>query len=126
MIKGTGTDIVDIDRMDAIVKKYGDLFLNKIFTKTEIDYCASKPVAAVRYAGRWAVKEAFYKALPPSCQRFCFWKSIEVVTDHKTGAPSLCICSTQLKTLMKEAGIENSFISLSHEKKFCIAFAVLE
>ena len=126
MIKGTGIDIVDIDRMEAIVKRYGDLFLNKIFTKTEIAYCASTPVATLRYAGRWAVKEAFYKALPASCQKVCFWKSIEVVTDHTTGAPSLSVCSEQLKTMMKNSGIDNTFISLSHEKKFCIAFAVLE
>lgn len=63
MIKGIGIDIVEIKRIQKLIKQYGDRFLTRTFTEKEIQYCQCKPEPAQHYAGRFAVKEALIKAL---------------------------------------------------------------
>ena len=65
-----GTDIIEVARIENLIKEKGDKFLNKIYTQREIDYCESKgPNKYQHYAGRFAAKEAITKAIgnsPPS------------------------------------------------------------
>ncbi|HJO77462.1 MAG TPA: holo-ACP synthase, partial [Pelagibacteraceae bacterium] len=62
-IFGIGTDIVNIKRMEKSLKKYGNKFKNKIFSKNEISYCEKKKNSSASYAKRFAAKEALTKAL---------------------------------------------------------------
>ena len=62
-IFGIGTDIVNIDRIKRSIKKHGNKFINKIFSKNEILYCMNKKNPIPYYAKRFAAKEAFSKAL---------------------------------------------------------------
>ena len=62
MIKGTGIDIVEIDRFNDAVAKWGDSFLGKIFTKEEIRYSSKRRFSGQHFAARFAAKEAIMKA----------------------------------------------------------------
>jgi len=126
MIKGFGIDIVDIDRIAGMIDKYGRVFLDKVYTEAEIAFCGGMARPPVHYAGRWAIKEAFYKALPPECQHFSSWKSIEAVPGHDSRASAINVKSAELKAKMDDCGIASIFFSLSHEKTHCVAAVVLE
>ena len=125
MIKGIGIDVVDISRIERLVQKYKNNFLKKVYTHSEIEYCKKMARPAIHYAGRWAAKEAFYKALPLSCQKSSTWKSIEIITDER-GKPVITICSDTLQKLLKKEGITMCHVSISHEKKYCMACVILE
>ena len=121
MIKGLGTDIVDIGRIESLIAKYGEHFLNKVFTPSEIAYCSSRARPGLHYAGRWAAKEAFYKALPRVCQPLSTWKSVEIGVEQGSGAPVLSILSAALRQSFSKQGISAWYVSISHEKQVCIA-----
>jgi holo-[acyl-carrier protein] synthase len=125
MIKGIGIDIVEIGRIEKMIRTYGNQFLGKVFTEAEIAYCQRMARPALHFAGRWAAKEAFYKALPQGCQRVSAWKSMEV-TAAGSKAPSVSVLDAALARAMKKSGVKKSLISISHEKSMCVAMAVLE
>jgi len=126
MIKGIGTDIIDINRIKTVIDRYGSGFLTRIFTRDEIELCGSKANAWVHFAGRWAAKEAFYKSLPLSCQSVSSWKSIQVLSAYGSEKPGVEVCSTFLKRRLLQEDIVDIHLSISHEQLFCIAFVVLE
>jgi holo-[acyl-carrier protein] synthase len=125
MIKGIGIDIVEISRIEKMIRTYGSQFLRKVFTETEIEYCRKMAKPPVHFAGRWAAKEAFYKALPQECQKISGWKSVEVVAEG-TKTPALSVCDAALAKAMKKNGVEKSHVTMSHEKSVCVALTVLE
>jgi phosphopantethiene--protein transferase domain len=126
MVKGIGVDIVEIERIASLVRKYGEHFLQKVFTGAEIAYCRSKAFPALHFSGRWAAKEAFFKALPASCQSLSGWTSIEVLPDdHNHDKPVLTLCSATLSAELKKHSIDSMMVSISHEKTICVAFVVL-
>lgn len=125
MIKGIGIDIVDIGRIERLVQRYKNHFLEKVFTPSEIEYCEKMAYPALHYAGRWAAKEAFYKALPLSCQQSSSWKSIEIKATER-GKPTIAICSDTLQQLLKKEEIAFCHVSISHEKKYCMACVISE
>lgn len=126
MIKGIGIDIVEIRRLERNIKRFGDNFLKKVFTDNEIIECKNRFDAASRFAGRWAVKEAFYKALPLECQKFSLWKSIEILKIDKTNKPVVEVLDEKLKKKLRAHKIRISHCSISHEQNYCVAIAVLE
>ena len=125
MIKGFGTDIVEICRIERLIEKYSAHFLEKVFTPSEITYCSKMANPAIHFAGRWAAKEAFYKALPISCQKHSNWKSIEIIK-AEAGKPQIQICTNILCNSLEKAGITVYHLSISHERKYCIASVILE
>jgi len=125
MIRGIGTDIVDIDRIDGLIQRYGDTFLRKVFTAKEISYCSSMARPAIHFAGRFAVKEAFYKSLPTDLQSHSMWKSIQTLSAEHGGRPRIDIVDEKLSALLSSGGFE-IHVSISHEKHVCVAMVVLE
>lgn len=121
MIVGTGVDIIEIDRIRKSIEKFGDRFLNKIYTKTEIEFCSSKADKYRRYAARFAIKEAVYKAVMKYDATIA-WLDISVQNDSD-GAPVLEELSKI--TAIKQAGIR-IHISLSHCNTFAVATAIAE
>ncbi len=115
-IAGIGIDIIEIDRIKAAVKQFGDSFLKRIYTAKEINYCRSKNT--LRYpelAVRFAAKEAYVKALG-SGMRKIFWKDIEVIND-RLGKPELVIKGKKKPKV---------FVSLSHSQAFAVANVIIE
>ncbi|MBD3391463.1 MAG: holo-[acyl-carrier-protein] synthase [Chitinivibrionales bacterium] len=125
MVTGTGIDIVDIQRIERLIGRYGDHFLNKVFTAAEIKYCRSRARPGPHFAGRWAAKEAFYKALPASCQARATWRAIEIVPVPETGGrPRIAVVSESLGRELASAGIASFHVSISHEKSVCVAMVI--
>lgn len=124
MVKGIGIDIADISRIETLISKYSGSFVKKVFTEPEITFCSKMANAAIHYAGRWAAKEAFYKALPASCQKVSFWKSIEIIKG-KMGKPEIIICCDKLKQQLEKEAVTTWLVSISHERRYCVAQVLL-
>jgi len=126
LIRGIGIDVVEIGRIKDMMIKYDAHFLEKVFTPGEIRYCGSRAFAEIHYAGRWASKEAFYKALPGNIQPESSWKSIEILPDESSGKPHIRILSDSVKRLLRDEGITACHLSISHERSICTAIVILE
>ena len=126
MIVGIGVDICDVKRMAKITEKpHWDNFRKKVFSVAEIEYCQKMKNASPHLAVRWAVKEAFYKALPDDLQKYSSWKSIEYLNDGEK-KPTVRVCDEKLATALKNQKISKIHCSVSHEKEVCIAQIILE
>lgn len=88
MIIGIGIDLVDIRRIERLIQRFGDPFLQKIFTKEERAYASASPHPSQAYANRFAAKEAASKALGTGMREGIGWQDIEIIR-APTGAPSL-------------------------------------
>ena len=82
-----GTDIVEVDRINKLLLKSGELFKNKVFTTLEQNYCDSKSTPSIHYAGRFAAKESIIKAVKSSGYKNPIpFKDIEILPSD-SGAP---------------------------------------
>ncbi len=122
MIYGTGIDIVKNERIKEVADKWGNKFLERVFTEDEQRYCYSKAYPYSSLAARFAAKEAFIKAL--SSTTGISFRDIEVVL-CKDNKPSLKLYNLAEKYFAKNR-IINSHLSLSHEREYSIAMVVLE
>jgi len=114
---GIGTDIESIDRFSQADHTPNSPFLNKIFTKNELEYCFSKKTAAPHLAARYAGKEAIVKALASIGKANPSYKEIEIV-NNKNGAPTVRISNAGFQGLQVH-------LSLSHCRDKAIAFTVV-
>ena len=121
-IIGNGLDATDIQRIAATIERYGDRFLNRVFTAGEIAYCRRKRDAASSFAARFAAKEAAMKALGTGHSRGVFWRGIEVVRRH--GPPSLRFHDGAARRLA-EMGGTGSLLTLSHSRTLALAHVLL-
>ena len=112
-----GIDIIEIERIRDSIEKLGDSFLNKVYTKKEIEYCESKGKNKYQhYAARFAVKEAAFKAVSEGVEdKFDIsWKDIETTNDED-GRPKIEIL------FLNEKKVENVDVSISHCKDYAVA-----
>ncbi len=114
MISGVGTDIVEVKRILKAIERWGNHFLNHVFTDEEIAYCLRHKFPAQHFAGRFAAKEALIKALPDI--KNLNWTDIQITNDA-TGKPH---CSVKNKNLK-----QTIHLSISHTCDHAIAFAVI-
>ena len=124
MIVGIGIDIVEIDRIKNSVEKYGDHFLDKVFTEKEKAYCNSKKVPYSSLAGRFAAKEAAFKALGTGLQNGIGWQMVEVINDT-LGKPTLHLYG-KAKELTDTLNVSQYHVSISHCKGNAVAQVILE
>ena len=88
MILGIGSDLVDIRRIDQTLERFGDRFLDRIFTPLEREKSDRRAARAASYAKRFAAKEACAKALGTGFRKSVYWRDMGVVNDP-SGRPSL-------------------------------------
>ncbi|MGB9702138.1 MAG: holo-ACP synthase [Candidatus Kapaibacteriota bacterium] len=122
MIKGLGIDIVEVERIQTAVEKYADKFLNRIYTKEEIEYSESfKNKKYVHLAARFAVKEAFSKAIGTGITQG--FKFNEICTiNEESGEPKIILDGN-----MKEKYGDYSFlVSISHTDSTAVAVVIME
>ena len=122
MILGLGTDIVEIDRIRTMIERHSDNFLNRYFTADEIAYADKHRDAAVRYAGRWAAKEAVVKVLGTGFVKGITFHDIEVLPLH-SGQPRIAL-SGEAGQIATDMGIGHVLITISHAKLYATATAV--
>jgi len=124
LIIGCGIDLVKIERIEKIIKKWGDNFTSRVFTLLEREYCEKKKGNKYQsYAGKFAAKEALLKALGLGL-REANWKEIEIKNDE-LGQP-IIDTSGKLKNVASAKGVSKYFISISHTKEYAIAQVILE
>jgi len=124
LIVGCGIDLVKIERIEKIIKRWGDNFIFRIFTPLEIEYCEQKKGNKFQsYAGKFAAKEALLKALGLGL-REANWKEIEIKNDE-LGQP-IIDTSGKLKNIASAKGVSKYFISISHTKEYAATQVILE
>ncbi len=122
MILGIGTDIVDIARIESAINEYGDAFVRRIFTSVEQSYCESFALKKMpHYAARFAVKEAFSKAIGTGITKGFAFKDVGVVNEQG-GKPSIVLSGAMLDTW----GLYTIHVSISHTDTVAMAVVILE
>lgn len=119
-MQGLGTDIIEIARIERVIERYGSKFLDRIYTKTEQEYCLKYRESARHFSGRFAAKEAIVKSLGTGINKDINWKDIEIVNDSH-GKPTV-IFSESLKEMFDHPHV---LISISHCKEYATATAIL-
>lgn len=124
MICGLGIDLVDIDRMEKIIERWGDPFLNRIFTSGEIGYCSGRARSAGHYAARFAAKEAFLKSLGMGLFEGIGFQEVEVIL-LDSGKPELRLHG-KAQSIAAGRGLSLLWLSLSHSGRTATAVVLLE
>ncbi len=120
MIKGTGIDIVEIDRFKKAIERNSDL-IKRVFTDNEIKYCNERNKPHLHFAVRFAAKEAVAKSMGIG-MRNIKWKDIEVIR-MTSGKPTIAL-HNRAKSVAKENKIQSIDVSLSFTKSNAIANAI--
>lgn len=121
MVIGIGIDIIEIDRIKDSVEKFGDRFLNKIYTQKELDYCLKKKYKYQHLAARFAAKEAVYKALATGWNEDVSWQNIEI-SNEPNGMPIVTLQGKLKKILHKGKDLK---ISMSHSRDYVACMAIV-
>ena len=124
MIYGIGTDIVSIERIQNILNKNRDGFINRVLTEHEKALFANKADSAAFCAKRFAAKEAFSKALGTGIGRIVSFQDL-TVRSNEHGKPYF-VPSEKLRLYLQEKGIKHGHLSISDESQNALAFVVLE
>ena len=124
MIFGIGVDIVQISRIASIRNRWGDRFLQRVFTKQEIKYCFLRKNPSPHLAARFAAKEAFLKALGTGYAQGVRWKDIEIIR-NSSARPKVELHS-RTKTLCQSHGINRIHLSMSHDGDYGLGQVILE
>jgi len=124
MIVGTGIDIAEVPRIAQSIERFGQRFLQRIFTEGEMRYCDSKANRVERYAARFAAKEAAMKALGTGWNHGVRWRDCEV-TRMAGGRPTMTFHGKAGEFAAK-LGVKNIALSLTHTVDQAMAMVILE
>ncbi len=124
MVLGLGTDMIEIKRLQESIDRFGERFLERIFTAGEIAYCMRKKNAAESFAARFAAKEAAAKALGTGISRGVSWKEFEVIREV-SGRPILRL-SGRAAEMAEAMGVRRIQLSLTHSRELALAVVVAE
>jgi len=127
MIIGLGQDICDVNRINAIISRFGDRFKKRIYTESEIIKCESRYNSVDSYARRFAAKEACSKALGTGFKEGVYYKDIEV-KNLPSGKPTISLNGGALKILRRicPKGTKPIIeISITDDKKLAMAIVII-
>ena len=129
MILGIGTDLANIERIEATLARFGDRFRDRVFTQAEQRKAASRPHGiAATYAKRWAAKEACSKALGTGLRMGIAWKDM-AVTNLETGQPVMHVtgwAAKRLQDMTPEGHKAVIHVTLTDDHPWAQAFVVIE
>jgi len=121
-IIGTGLDATEIARIADTIERYGERFVQRVFTEGEIAYCRARRDFASSFAARFAAKEAAMKALGTGHSRGVFWTGIEVV---RHGGPPRLRFHGGAAARMASLGATSALVTLTHSRELAIAHVML-
>jgi holo-[acyl-carrier protein] synthase len=124
MIRGIGTDIIEVDRIDRLLREHGEQFLSRCFTEEEKEYALSRKHAAQHLAARFAVKESVMKALGTGWGRGVRWRDIAV--RRRPGEAPRVELSGGAARHARKLGIDRVHVSMAHLRGEALAFVVAE
>lgn len=128
MILGVGTDLANIDRIEATLKRFGDRFRNRVFTELEKSKANSRGNESATYAKRWAAKEACSKALGTGLRMGISWKDM-AVSNLNSGQPQMELtgwAKERLSNLTPEGHEPLIHVTLTDDYPWAQAFVVIE
>ncbi|GAB6158433.1 holo-ACP synthase [Desulfotomaculum varum] len=117
-MKGIGTDIIEIERIELAVSRSGQQFLDRVFTPAEQEHCKGRVHCL---AGRFAAKEAVLKALGTGLRELR-WTNIEILPNY-LGKPEVKLLGPA-RQLAEKMGINKVLVSISHDRGRAVAFAI--
>ena len=123
-IIGVGIDLVDCNRIQNSIERFGDRFLKRVFTAGEIAYSNSMKFPARHFAARFAAKEALSKAFGTGIGKSMGWRDLDV--QKKDSGEPFVVLSGAAERMANEREVERIWISLSHTENSGIATIVLE
>ncbi len=127
MILGVGTDLIDIRRIERTLDRFGDRFLNRVYTANEQKKAGTRRQPAAAYAQRYAAKEACAKALGTGFSRGVFWRDIGV-DNWPSGQPFLTLsggAEQRLIDLVPEGWVPRIDLSLTDEPPFAHGIVII-
>jgi holo-[acyl-carrier protein] synthase len=114
MKRGVGIDIIEVRRIRELMEKYGDRFIQRILTENEIAYCRKFSKPDLHFAGRFASKEAYSKAIGTGVGKEFTWKDIEILNDERGKPYIVHLVANSFATLSFE-------VSISHTEEYACA-----
>ena len=121
LITNIGIDLIDVNRLKSAVERWGDRFLTRIYTPSEIAYCFNKGENYHSLAARFAAKEAMMKALGTGWKKGVRWVDLEV-TRERESAPKMVLHGQSLNL----AAGRSFLVSLTHTDTLAIAVVIAE
>jgi holo-[acyl-carrier protein] synthase len=128
MILGIGTDLCNIDRIEATLARFGDRFRNRVFTPREQAKAEGRKDIAGTYAKRWAAKEACSKALGTGLRMGISWKDM-AVSNLRSGQPVMQVtgwAEERLKSMTPDGHVAIIHVTLTDDHPWAQAFVVIE
>jgi holo-[acyl-carrier protein] synthase len=123
-VLGIGVDLVECDRIQRSLDRFGERFLHRVFTDGEIEYSMAMKFPARHLAARFAGKEAVAKAFGTGIGKAMGWRNIDI-RKRESGEPFL-VFSGPAEAYAAERGVNSAFITLSHTDRHAVACVVLE
>lgn len=117
-----GIDLVDCPRIEEMVERHGERFINRVFTAAEQAYAEANKNKTEKLAGRFAAKEAVLKLMGTGWRGKIAWTDIEIV-NNPAGQPEVTL-SGEVEKLADKLGIKHISVSITHTANFVIASAV--
>jgi holo-[acyl-carrier protein] synthase len=121
---GIGIDLVEVERIQHSLDRFGERFLLRVFTEGEIKYSMSMKFPARHLAARFAGKEAVAKAFGTGIGKTMGWRNIDICK-RPTGEPFL-VFSGPGRELAAKRGVTSALITLTHTDHHAMACVVLE
>jgi holo-[acyl-carrier protein] synthase len=124
MIVGSGIDLIEIERIQHSVDRYGPRFLDRVYTRAEQEYCLRKRRAAESLAARFAAKEAGAKALGTGINYGVSWLEIEVM--RESGERPTLRFFGRAAEFAERMGVRHAALSITHTGSLAMASVILE
>ena len=124
MIVGIGIDIAEVSRIKELNARHGRRFHGRILTDNEINELAERADSAAYLSGRWAIKEAVFKALGTGWAHGVHFRQIEV-QNNDFGKPEL-VLTGRAREVADQLGVNRYHISISHDIHFATGLCIFE
>lgn len=121
-IVGLGLDATEVTRIAETLERYGDRFLQRVFTEREIAYCMRRKNPAPHLAGRFAAKEAGMKAIGTGHAYGVLWRDLEVVRD---GGPPQLQFHNEAARHFERLGATKALLTITHTDTLALAHVIL-
>ncbi len=121
-IIGLGADITECLRIARMIERHGELFIGRVYTDEEVNYCQARRQATQHFTGRWAAKEAVLKALGTGWRKGISWRDIEV-RNEPTGRPVVAVRGG-VKDRVEQLGVADIQVTISHCRTHAMAVAI--
>ncbi len=117
-----GIDLVDCPRIEEMIQRHGERFINRVFTAAEQAYADGNKNRVEKFAGRFAAKEAILKLMGTGWRGKIAWTDIEII-NNGSGQPQVTL-DGEVKKIADKLGIGHISVSITHTANFAIASAV--